>query len=136
MKKPKMLLLFSHTLTGDQEEDANKSLNIREFVPLSDDLQNLWTHLPPTKSSLRDSLKPFHRWLKENANNSDFVLIQGDFGAVYLMVNFAFSLGLIPVYATTERIVVEKRMQDNTVKSERIFKHRMFRRYEKEAYDE
>ena len=68
--------------------------------------------------------------------NSDFVLIQGDFGAVYLMVNFAFSLGLIPVYATTERIVVEKRMQDNTVKSERIFKHKMFRRYEKEAYDE
>jgi hypothetical protein len=133
MKMTKMLLLFSHALTGDQEEDANNCLNIREFVPLSNDLQNLWTHRPPTKSSLRDSLGVFRRWLKENANQGDFVLIQGDFGAVYLMVNFAFSLGLIPVYATTERMVVEKRMQDNTVKSERIFKHRMFRRYEKEG---
>jgi hypothetical protein len=133
MKMPKMLLLFSHALTRDQEEDANNCLNIRGFVPLSHELQKLWMNLPPTKSSLRDSLKPFRSWLEENGNHSDFVLIQGDFGAVYSMVNFAFSLCLIPVYATTERIVLEKRMQDNTVKSERIFKHKMFRRYEKEG---
>ncbi len=123
---PKMLLLFSHALTGDQEEDANKCLNIREFVPLSPDLRKLWMNIPPTKSSLHDYLSPFRSWLKENVN-------YGDYGAVYSMVNFAFSVGLIPVYATTERVMVEMRMQDNTVKSERIFKHKMFRRYEKES---
>lgn len=127
---PKMLLLFSHLLTEDQEEDANKCLNISEFIPLSQDLQKLWMYIPATKSSLRDYLKPFRSWLKENGNHGDFVLILGDFGAVYSMVNYAFSVGLIPVYATTERVVVEKRMPDNVVKSERIFKHKMFRRYE------
>jgi len=48
------------------------------------------------------------------------------------MVNYAFSMGLLPVYSTTEREVMVKQMQDNTVKSERIFQHKIFRRYEGE----
>ncbi len=130
MKMPKMLLLFSHLLTEDQEEDANNCLSISEVIPLSQDLQKLWVNIPATKSSLRDYLNPFRSWLKENVNNGDYVLIQGDYGAVYLMVNYAFSVDLIPVYATTERVVVEKLMPDNVVKSERVFKHKRFRRYE------
>ncbi len=126
----KMLLLLSHKLTEDQREDADNNLNISEFVPLSPDLQQLWMNIPPTKSLLIDYLKPFRKWVSENSNSGDYVLIQGDFGAAYSMVNYAFSIGLIPVYSTTEREVVERQMQDNTVKSERVFKHKMFRRYE------
>ena len=99
-------------------------------MALPDDLQNLWMQIPPTRPSLREYLKPIRRWINENAGHSDYVLIQGDTGAVYLMVSYAFSLGLIPVYATTERVVVEKRMPDNVVKTERLFKHKTFRRYE------
>ena len=128
----KMLLLFSHTLTEDQKEDARRSLNVGEFVTLSRDLQTLWIAVPPSEPSLHDYLAPLRRWLKETAGSGDYALIQGDPGASYLMVNFTFSAGLIPVYATTERMVVEKRMPDNAVKSERVFKHKRFRRYEKE----
>jgi hypothetical protein len=112
-----MLLLLSHKLTEDQKEDANTALGVREFLALPDDLQN-------------EYLEPIRSWIKENVNHDDYVLILGDYGAVYLMVNYAFSAGLIPVYATTERMVVEKLMPDNVVKSERVFKHKMFRRYE------
>ncbi|HWP49654.1 MAG TPA: CRISPR-associated protein Csx20 [Candidatus Limnocylindrales bacterium] len=129
---PKMLLLFSHELTQDQIKDARATLNITEFVPLSVDLEGLWKNIPPTKPSLSEYLEPLRRWMKGHAEPGDYVLIQGDFGAVYLMVNFAFSAGLIPVYSTTEREVVEKALPDNTVRSERVFRHRMFRRYEKE----
>lgn len=129
----KMLLLFSHKLTEDQKEDANTALGVREFLALPDDLQNLWMQIPPTKQLLSEYLEPIRSWLNENAGHGDYVLIQGDYGAVYLMVNYAFSVGLIPVYATTERIVVEKRMPDNAVKSERIFTHKIFRRYEGEG---
>jgi len=45
----KVLLLFSHALTEDQEEDANKCLNISEFIPLSQDLQKLWMNIQATK---------------------------------------------------------------------------------------
>jgi hypothetical protein len=128
-----MLLMFSHKLTEDQKEDASTALGVREFVALPDDLQNLWMNIPPIMSLLSEYLEPIRSWLKENANHSDYVLIQGDYGAVYLMVNYAFFVGLIPVYSTTERKVVEKLMPDNVVKSERVFKHKMFRRYEKEG---
>jgi len=125
-----MLLLFSHELTEEQKEDANTALDAREFLVLPDNLQKLWMNIPPTISSLSDYLKPFRKWMSENSNRGDYVLIQGDFGAVYSMVNYAFLMGLIPVYSTTEREVVVEQMQGNTVKSERIFQHKMFRRYE------
>ena len=126
----KMLLLFSHKVTEDQKEDANAALGVREFLALPEDLQKLWMQITPTKPLLREYLEPIRSWINENAGHGDYVLIQGDFGAVYLMVNYAFSVGLIPVYATTERVVVEKLMPDNVVKSERVFKHKRFRRYE------
>ncbi len=128
----KMLLVFSHELTQEQIEDAKVALNINEFVPMPSDMQKLWQNIPPSEISIIKYIEPFHRFLKDNADSGDYALIQGDFGAVYLMVNFAFSLGFIPVYATTDRDVVEKRMPDNSVRSERVFKHRIFRRYEKE----
>ncbi len=131
----KMLLLFSHELTQEQIEDAKSTLNINEFVPLPSDLQKLWQNIPPAQPSITSYMELFRRFVKDNADNGDYALIQGDFGAVYLMVNFAFSLGLNPVYATTEREVLEKRMPDNTVRSERIFKHRIFRRYEEEEME-
>jgi len=62
--------------------------------------------------------------MKERGSPGDYVLIQGDFGAVYIKVNFAFSVDLIPVYSTTEREVVEKAMPDNTVRSGRVFRYR------------
>lgn len=129
----KMLLLLSHKLTEDQKEDANTALGVREFLALPDDLQNLWMQITPTKTVLSEYLEPIRSWINENAGHGDYVLIHGDFGAVYSMANYAFSVGLIPVYATTERMVVEKPMPDNVVKSERLFKHKMFRRYEKEG---
>ncbi len=133
----RMLLLFSHALTEEQKRDANNSLGVSEFVALPDDLQYLWMNIPPAIPQLADYLKPVRRWIKETGNHGDYVLIQGDPGASYLMVNFAFSAGLIPLYSTTERKVEEEQMQDNTVKSKRVFKHKMFRRYEKGGgYDE
>ena len=125
-----MLLLFSHELTVDQREDADVSLGINEFVHLPMGLQELWRNIPPMKPLLSDYLEPFRGWVKENSDLGDYMLIQGDFGAAYSMVNFAFSAGLIPVYATTERESAETQTPDGGVKLERIFKHRMFRRYE------
>lgn len=128
---PKMLLLFSHELTQDQVKDARATLNITEFVPLSLDLEGLWKNIPPTKPSLSEHLEPIRKWMKGRGDPGDYILIQGDFGAVYLMVNFAFSIDLIPIYSTTEREVVEKAMPDNMVRSERVFRHKIFRRYER-----
>ena len=67
--------------------------------------------------------------LAANAKEKDFVLIQGDFGACYLMVNFALESGLVPVYSTTRREAVEEYGENGSIRITHHFRHVMFREY-------
>ena len=123
-----LFLYFSHKLTPEQELDAKNSLGIVEFVPLTKDLQKLWSNVPPELNSLNEYLIPLKEYLKQNAHKEDLVLIQGDFGASYQMVNFAKELGLIPIYSTSTRDAIEKVVNGKVEKLSR-FKHVKFREY-------
>ena len=124
--KPKTLhLLFSHTLTPEQIEDAKTNWGVSAFAPLPKDLQRRFSNVPPELESLKAYAEPFKAYLKEEATEEDIVLIQGDFGLCFLLANYCKVHDLIPVYATTERIVQEK---DGVKLS--IFKHIRFRKYE------
>jgi len=124
----RMYLLFSHKLTQEQIEDAKNNLLVDEFVHLPADLQELWGNMPPDIISLKYYLEPFRKWLND-ANAQDYVLVQGDYGATYRMVEYALKKGLYPIYATTKREVVETTLPDGSIKTERIFKHCQFRHY-------
>ncbi|MHA1380380.1 MAG: CRISPR-associated protein Csx20 [Candidatus Helarchaeota archaeon] len=136
MNKKRMLLLLSHELTEEQIADARNSLSINEFITLTPMLRELWRAIPPTLSSINNYIIPIYEWVEENGIASDYILIHGDFGAVYLLVNFAFLKKLIPVHSTTERKVIERVISGNIIKSERVFKHTIFRKYEKGMYYE
>ena len=123
-----LFLYFSHKLTPEQELDAKNSLGIEKFVALPDDLQKLWSNVPPELSNLNEYLTPLKDFLRQNAQKDDFVLIQGDFGASFQMVNFAQQLGLIPVYSTSKRDAIEKVVNGKVEKFSR-FKHVKFREY-------
>jgi len=124
----KMFLLFSHQLTQSQIVDAKKSLNIKEFVKLPSQLQNLWSNIPADLKTLDDYLKPFKVYLSNNASKDDVVLIQGDFGGTYKMVLFCKENGIISVHSTTKREVKET-LQDNRVIKTSTFEHVLFREY-------
>ena len=123
-----MFLLFSHKLTPTQEADAKATLGVDKFITLSDNLQKLWSNIPPQLEELEEYLKPLKEYLKTNANSGDYVLIQGDFGGCYNMVNFVKSIGLIPIHSTTTRDVVEKTVNGKVEKFSR-FEHVIFRKY-------
>jgi len=122
-------LIFSHKLTSEQERDLKQNWQVENIIPLPAKMQYLWSNVPPNLPELSGYLEPIKHWLKENAKLGDLALIQGDFGAVYLMVNYAFSLGLTPIYATTERTVKEESSTEGEVVIERIFRHKRFRKY-------
>ena len=67
-------------------------------------------------------------FLRENSHYGDVALIQGDFGAVYQMINFSKSIGLTTVYSTTNRLTEETYENGRTIKKS-IFEHVMFREY-------
>ena len=123
-----MFLLFSHKLTNEQIIDAKKVLKVDDFVYLPNDLQSLWSNVPAELESLKSYLLPLKEYIKNNAKKDDCVLIQGDFGAVYEMVNYAKKLNLTPVYATTKRETQEEIQKEKVVKISK-FKHIRYRKY-------
>jgi hypothetical protein len=130
MDLKKMFLLFSHTLTPSQIEYAKKYFAVDVFVPLPKTLQKKWSNMPYDTPSIRKELTPFKQWLVQEAHGEDVVLIQGDFGAVYSMVNFAKDLKLMPVYATTKRIAKEYENAQGQQEKTSIFEFQRFREYE------
>ena len=125
----RMFQCFNHELTKEQIQDAKKNLNIDEFIHLPSSLKKLWQDIPPDLLDISSYLKPIIDWLKTKTREGDLILVQGDFGATYLIVQFAFKEGLIPVYATTKREVIEKKMPDGKVEMIHQFRHVIFRRY-------
>ena len=123
-----LFLLFSHTLTPTQECDAKESLGVTNFVALPSDLQTLWSNIPPQLTKLDDYLASLKEYIRNESKEGDVVLIQGDFGGCYEMVNYVKSLGLKAVHSTTTRDVVEKTVNGKVEKFSR-FEHVIFRLY-------
>lgn len=126
---PRLYLLFNHRLTAEQEADARTSLKIAEIVLPTAAIQDLWRQIPADLEALDDYLRPVREWLAAAASKGDYVLIQGDFGACFLMARFAIDRGLIPIYSTTRRQAVEQTRPDGTVRLVHHFRHRRFRIY-------
>ncbi len=126
----KLFLLFSHKLTEDQIKDAKESLKADEFIYLPENLQKTWSNVKPSGNLDKKSLYMICEWIEAQGGEGDFVLIQGDFGATFFMVDFCFKKGFEPIYATTKRVSKEIPKSDGTIERKQIFKHVGFRKYE------
>ncbi len=126
---PNIIILFNHTLTAAQEEDAYASLGVAEIILPPDEIRNLWSHVPPDLDSIKDYLSPVWDWISERAKSGDFVLVQGEFGATFLTVNFCMKKALLPIYSTTARKAIENHLDDGSVQTQHIFQHVRFRQY-------
>ncbi|MEA1947029.1 MAG: CRISPR-associated protein Csx20 [Thermodesulfobacteriota bacterium] len=124
-----LFLIFNHRLTQIQKDDARASLGVGHIINLPTNLEKLWQQIPVDLSKIDNYLAPIKKWLSEQSSMSDYVLIQGDFGATFIIVQFAFEKGLIPIYSTSRREAVEEHNDEGTVKLTHNFKHVMFRKY-------
>ena len=121
-----LFTLINHTLTLEQEEDARKNLDVDKLVNIAD---ARWSDIDPSEKSVIEFVEAYKDKLKKQAKSGDVLLVQGDFGATYNMIRFAKNMGLIAVYATTNRIVSEQ-VENDKVVIKREFKHARFREYE------
>lgn len=126
-----MFIILSHELTEEQKEDAKERLGVTDFVKMPEELSVVWRSIPPDADSVSTMLSSIKGWLKDQAREGDIALIQGDFGATFHMVDFAFNNGIRPVYSTTKREVKESVNSAGEIVSERRFKHVRFRNYER-----
>ena len=125
----KIFLLFSHSFSTHQTAWAESNFGPCRPVEMPGSLKKIWQQIPADKKELFSCLDPFRKWLKEQGNDQDLVLVQGDFGATYLMINYAFKINLVPIYATTIRKARETLLPDGTVILEHEFRFCRFRKY-------
>ena len=116
---------MNHTLTLEQEEDAKENLKIEKFVNIAD---AKWSDIDPFEKSVVNVINIYKDRLTQQASAGDVLLVQGDFGATYNMINFAKNIGIKTIYATTKRIAQELTI-DGKLVTRREFKHEKFREY-------
>lgn len=126
----KVFLLFSHQLTPKQKEELINNFNVNEFINLPQELQEVWSNIPSESAHIKNYLNDLFKWLLKKAKVEDLVLVQGEIGAVYLLVDFCKKNGYIPIYATTKREVSEEALSAEAIQLNRIFTHVRFRTFE------
>lgn len=125
-----LLVVMSHQLSDIQVKEAKEDLKIDSIKTLPPELQQIWSNIDPKGELSIDSLATIKDWILKESGEYDYVLIQGEFGSTFYLVDYCFKVNRIPIYATTGRQVVEK-VQNGVTISNRVFKHVNFRKYVK-----
>jgi uncharacterized protein MJ1673 len=124
----KALLLFSHQLTENQEKELVENFKVKKIVSLSSELQEMWSNVS-IKENYKENLEKIKKYIEENFNENDVMLVQGNWGYTYNIVKWSIEKKLVPVYSYTERNVEEIKDGEN-VKKISYFKHVKFIEYE------
>ena len=124
----KALLLFSHQLTESQEKELVENFKVKKIVSLSSELQEMWSNVS-IKENYKENLEKIKKYIEENFNENDVMLVQGNWGYTYNIVKWSIEKRLVPVYSYTERNVEEIKDGEN-VKKISYFKHVKFIEYE------
>ena len=124
----KALLLFSHQLTENQEKELVENFKVKKIVSLSSELQEMWSNVS-IKENYKENLEKIKKYIEENFNENDVMLVQGNWGYTYNIVKWSIEKKLVPVYSYTERNVEEIKDGEN-VKKISYFKHAKFIEYE------
>jgi len=126
---PDMILLLNHELSENQIKDAVNTFGIKNFIYPPDAIRKIWMGVNPKGDDVTYQLDSVMSWLEYTTKNGDFILVQGEYGAAFFIVDYCFKTGLIPVYATSERQYAERKLIDGSVERKHVFKHIQFRRY-------
>jgi len=124
----KALLLFSHQLTENQEKELVENFKVKKIISLSSELQKMWSNVS-IKENYKENLEKIKKYIEENFNENDVMLVQGNWGYTYNIVKWSIEKKLVPVYSYTERNVEEIKDGEN-VKKISYFKHVKFIEYE------
>ena len=130
MKKigKKALLVFSHEMTENQERELNEVYNVEKIEKLPENLQEIWSKVS-IENNYKENFEKIKKYIEENFNINDVMLIQGNWGYTYSLVKWSIEMGLVPIYSYTERNVEEIKDGEN-IKKISYFKHVKFVKYE------
>ena len=125
----KIILLFSHELTESQTIELKNKYNIQTVIYLPENLQQQWSNIHPDYIDIEEELKNIKTYILQNIDKNTYLLVQGEYGAVYHMVNFAFANNIIPIYSASKRVYESKKIDEDRIENIHYFKHIKFQHY-------
>ena len=123
----KAFCLLNHKLTQNQINELKNKFSIKEILYPEKELSVKWSQIPAIEELSMDVICSVVKWLS-SAQENDVLIIQGEFGSTFMIVDYALKNKLIPVHAVTKRVAKESR-EGETVHREYIFEHVCFRKY-------
>ena len=124
----KAFCLLNHPLTKNQENELLDKYSCDKIIYPSKELAAAWSQIPAVPENDRSVIKLVTAWLS-SAEEKDVLVIQGEFGATFIMVDYALKNKMIPLHAVTKRVETEQR-DGEIVHRQYVFEHVCFRRYE------
>lgn len=123
----KLLLLFSHKLNEEQIVELKTNFNIKTIISLNEEYQKIWSNVD-INDKYEENLEKIKKYTISTLSHLDYVIIQGEWGYTYKMVNFCKENGLIPIYSFSKRNATEIE-RDGFIKKISLFKHIKFIKY-------
>lgn len=121
----RVFIFFSHKLLPVQEIELKNNYFCKEILQLPSNLRELWSNIDENN----DHFQLFKEFLEKNSKRGDYILIQGEWGITYKMVNYSKQIGLTPIYSFAKRRSKEI-IQNNEVIKISYFEHIKFKKYE------
>ena len=124
----KAFCLLNHELTQNQILELKNRFNVENIIYPPEELSRKWSQIPAEKELDKTIIGNVTNWLTA-ANKGDLLIVQGEFGATFMIVDYALKNELIPLHAVTKRVAVEHR-DGEVVSKQYVFEHVCFRKYE------
>ena len=122
------IVLMSHDMSETQKNDAYENLKVTKIIEAPPKIKKIWGNIDPISDLDIKNLDKVILWINEISNEQDYILVQGEFGATFYIVDYCFKNNLIPVYATSVRRV-EEIGEGDKVLTNRVFVHEGYRKY-------
>lgn len=127
---PTTFCLLNHQLTEKQCKELSEKMDSSGVIFPPPDISLLWEQLPVTPMVEKETVERITSWLNSaDAVSGDYLIVQGEFGYTFAIVDYALKKGFVPLHAVTKRVEQEER-EGEIIRRHYIFEHVCFRRYE------
>ena len=89
-------------MTENQKKELNEIYKVKKIEILPEKLQKMWSNVS-INDKYKENFEIIKKYIKENFNKRDVILVQGSLGYTYSLVKWAIEEEYIPVYSYIER---------------------------------
>lgn len=125
----KIFCLLNHILSERQVQELIGTYGDSSIEYPPDSIKNLWSNLPVDHKLSKQTASVIFEWLNQNSTGkNDIIILQGEAGYSFAIVDYALTHKFIPIHAVTKRVVQEV-CNGEKIQRTYIFEHICFRKY-------